>query len=489
MSKIHLPKIRAEYAEDLPVFGSDLEDIIGAKIVPGEDLTDDRISALLPNGLDDLWTDARKKTSVNENNYAKLLREYYHLQYNNGIFYTREGRMTDEMLAYQIWQTMQAYPDIRIDTNVERTITKIINATKIAATVESMKADENIIPFANGDFYVNEWEFHHMSFSSCPYRFPIKLKPNAESTPFFDKWMDDLFTKEDQEVVLEFMAYCLIPSTKCQKALFLVGEGGTGKSVIGVILESILGGSIMSISNTAEFLEDKFKEAELENKLVLYDDDLDDSALSNTGKYKKLITNTISITAERKFRNPFTFKPFARLISCCNEMLSSETDNTEGFWRRLLPILVKPKAENFEPDLHFYEKISAEAEDIAMILLLKLKALKERKWELPVSSRTVRYLATKQSEGNPFPQFLNDCFEFGTDYRVSTKDIVDKYNLWRIDNSAEKKSAKQLQNWLVLAQEKYGIHTSTNIPLPDGKRVRGYVGMKLKDGQEGTIRI
>ena len=134
----------------------------------------------------------------------------------------------------------------------------------------------------------------------------------------------------------EYLGYCLVPTTKAQKALFLVGEGGAGKSVIGVILEELLGDALISTQSTQEFLQDKFKLPELEHKLVLYDDDLDSSALSETGLYKKLITNNISITADRKYGQPFKFTPHVKLVSCCNKMLIYLRQH-EWLYRRLCP--------------------------------------------------------------------------------------------------------------------------------------------------------
>lgn len=39
----------------------------------------------------------------------------------------------------------------------------------------------------------------------------------------------------------EYLGYCLIPSTKGQKMLMLIGKGGEGKSRIGVVMNTIFG--------------------------------------------------------------------------------------------------------------------------------------------------------------------------------------------------------------------------------------------------------
>lgn len=39
----------------------------------------------------------------------------------------------------------------------------------------------------------------------------------------------------------EFLGYCLLPTTKGQKMLMLIGKGGEGKSRIGLVMRSLLG--------------------------------------------------------------------------------------------------------------------------------------------------------------------------------------------------------------------------------------------------------
>ena len=132
---------------------------------------------------------------------------------------------------------------------------------------------------------------------------------------------------------------------------------------------------MLSTSNTQDFLNDKFKLPELENKLVLYDDDLDSKALEGTGFYKKLITNNVKLTVDRKYGQPFSFTPQVKLVCCCNEMLTSTYDQTDGFYRRLLPIRIKPKAQDFKPDLMFYDKIRTEVPNITLWALSGLLML------------------------------------------------------------------------------------------------------------------
>lgn len=436
-----------------------------------------------------MWLDREKKI-LNENVFAKFFRDVNNLSYSNGLFYTKDRRANPEMIQHDIWRSISEDEQITIDKDVDKTVKKLFGAVKLASTVESLKANPNVIPFKNGDYIVSEKCLKVGYKSSVPYRFPVELHTEFQKMPTFVKWLNDLFYKEDIIVIQEFLGYCLVPTTKAQKALFLVGEGGTGKSRIGVILEALLGEDAMiSISNYKEFISDKFKLAEMEHALVLYDDDLDNSALENTGVYKKLITNELSITAERKFGQPFKMRPATRFISSCNEMLVSAYDNTDGFYRRLLPIIVKPKARDFKPDPNFSDKLRAEAEGIVQWALWGLLSLIDNNWCFHESQRTIDYLNQKRGAGNHIPDFIESCLDIGEGYTVTSLDLFNVYRLWCRQNAVDAWSQRALSTWMIDNCEKYGMKYSTNVPVENGRRLRGYFGAKVNSKWINTTNL
>lgn len=453
------------------IIKNDLQEL-GIEIVENIELEEEQIIA---NYADSLFINREKKI-LNENEFAKCFTEINKLQYSNGLFYTNTGRKTEDMIAQDIWRSLDA---LSISTNVDNKTKKLLGAVKLCSTIEKLKVSENIIPFANGDLDVSKKVFYKGRYNPSPYRLHVSLEDDFPDTPNFRKWLTDLMSHDDMLVFQEYLGYCLVPNTKAQKALFLVGEGGAGKSVLGVILEAILGDAMISTPNTQEFMQDKFKLPELENKLVLYDDDLDNAALSSTGLYKKLITNNLSITADRKYGHPFKFQPFVRLVSCCNEMLTSAYDQTNGFYRRLLPIVIKPKRADFKPDPQFYDKIRKEANGIVGFALEGLFRLINRGWELAESSSTKDYLNDKKAIGNHFPDFLETVFDYEDNAVVSSADLKRVYEVWCSKNACVPRKDRALQTYLIDNSEKLNIKYSTNV-MVNNTRLRGYKGLKIK---------
>ena len=440
---------------------------------------------------DAIWVDEKKKI-LNENTFARMFCDINKCIFYNGVFYTKFGKETDDTMEKCIWQSLES---AGIATNVAAKAKKLKDAIRLAAIPDNehkFKIDPNIIPFKNGIFNIAKMEFVGGRSMTYPYRLPVELPVNMSSTPNFEKWLNDLFEPEDQNTIRQFLGYCLVPNTKAQKSLFLVGEGGAGKSVIGVILEEMLGDAMLSTSNTQDFLNDKFKLPELENKLVLYDDDLDSKALEGTGFYKKLITNNVKLTVDRKYGQPFSFTPQVKLVCCCNEMLTSTYDQTDGFYRRLLPIRIKPKAPDFKPDLLFYDKIRQEVPMITLWALIGLLGLQSRNWELPESQRTKNYLAARRDLSNYYPLFMESVFDFNyPEGRVLMNELDDLHEAWCRDNSFTATSFNRLKKWLLDNAEKYNI-TYQKAIRKDNKVTTGYAGLKIKDTwilPSGNIRL
>ena len=73
-------------------------------------------------------------------------------------------------------------------------------------------------------------------------------------------------------------------------SLMLIGKGGEGKSRIGLVMRSLLGDS-MNTTSIQKVESNRFSRADLENKLLMVDDDMDMSALPKTNYIKSIVTS------------------------------------------------------------------------------------------------------------------------------------------------------------------------------------------------------
>ena len=66
----------------------------------------------------------------------------------------------------------------------------------------------------------------------------------AAATTRWLQFLNELLYEEDIPALQEYIGYCLLPVTKAQKMLLMVGKGGEGKSRIGLILRELFGSSM-----------------------------------------------------------------------------------------------------------------------------------------------------------------------------------------------------------------------------------------------------
>ena len=469
--------------------GLDLDKLLNGDNVPIESLIkinheevvtcDSHIEELHENSF---YQDDKGNLKLNDGVFARLYMVVNKIVFANGAFYSPDGMQSVGLVQNEVLESISD----RMTTNIASNTKKVVDALKITAYHDNFDfADKMLIPFANGDMELNgtkEWVFTLDGKQPVPYRLPVNFIPLTQprKTPYFDKWLNDLFTPEDIVTIQEYIGYCLLPTTRGQKCLLLIGDGGIGKSVISDILTAIFGKSLTAPNDTQQFLADKFKLAELENQLVFYEDDLSDKHLEETGVFKKLITNQTYLTADRKNEQPFKFKPYCRFIMCGNDMLASKYDKTDGFYRRLLPIRVKPKDPNRKNIPDMGARVAREAEGIIQWALVGLKRLMDNNWQFTVSERSDQYLNGYKAMSDHFPDFVEDVFTMGKDKSFTITELQSAYKTWCRRNAATPCSDRVVTRWFANNSEKYGLESTNNIRV-EGTRFRGYTGAEISE--------
>ena len=439
--------------------------------------------------------------AINYGRFTDIFAQINKLTYCNGQFYTPTGAITAASIRKDIAYTLQNWGwTSKLDTPTN----SLFQTIKDKFSTDSMPIDTSCIPLQNGDLYLKspQWEFHQGEYKQTPYRLPVALTSEDAPAPLFHKWLNDLFTPEDQRTMQQMAGYLLIPSTRCQEAFFLVGEGGAGKSVLGVILEALFGNAYTSIT-TGDLVTKQFQLSQAENKLVLYDDDLGTAALTETSTLKKLITADQAIPAERKFADPYNFRNYSRIVACANFMLSALYDDSDGFWRRLHPIQILPKDKSRKTIRNFGQMIvQQESQQILRWALRGLKHLIDNDWNIYWSDRSLEYLGKVRTEGNYIAEFFQDCLDVNPQGDVTSAELWDVYQRWCKDNGTDSKSARKFQldfkkitdGRVILVDTSGNDYVSNQVVMcpkvsRNGKYLRGYSGISIKNEWKLNFKI
>lgn len=427
---------------------------------------------------DIITEDKNGNPRINYKKFVDVFAKINNVVYCNGVFYNPDGVVSAQSLRRDIANSLgDAGWQGRIDTPTNA----IYQSLKDMYTVDELPVNEKVIPLANGDLHIGkgEWVFRLGEKKHSPYRLSVNYVPAEKPMPLFNKWLNDVFAPEDIPTVQEIMGYCLVPTTAAGEAFFIVGDGEAGKSGLGTILMGILGNASVSVE-TQQLVTKQFQVADVEHKLLAYDDDLGSAALSETGLLKKLITADTPIRAERKYCDPHQFNSYCRILASANFMLSSLYDDSNGFFRRLHPILVKPKAPDRKVINKFYELIlEQEKEQIFKWALVGLRRVMNNGWKISWSERSRNYMKATKSNAVHFEDFFNETCEVATNCDTTIAELKKLYYKWCTENGIKEASDRRLSNWFADNAEKIGVERSEHLAR-NGKRLRGYRNLKIK---------
>lgn len=427
---------------------------------------------------DIITEDKNGNPRINYKKFVDVFAKVNNVVYCNGVFYNPDGVVSSQSLRRDIANSLgDAGWQGRIDTPTNA----IYQSLKDMYTVDELPVNEKVIPLANGDLHLTkgEWVFRLGEKKHSPYRLSVNYVPAEKPMPLFNKWLNDVFAPEDIPTVQEIMGYCLVPTTAAGEAFFIVGDGEAGKSGLGTILMGLLGNASVSVE-TQQLVTKQFQIAEVEHKLLAYDDDLGSAALTETGLLKKLITADTPIRAERKYCDPHQFNSYCRIVASANFMLSSLYDDSNGFFRRLHPILVKPKAPDRKVINKFYELIlEQEREQIFKWALIGLRRVMNNGWKITWSERSRNYMKATKSNAVHFEDFFNETCEVAVNEDTTTAELKKLYSKWCAENGVTAASERRLANWFADNSEKIGFQRSVHIKR-NGKELRGYMHLKIK---------
>jgi putative DNA primase/helicase len=171
---------------------------------------------------------------------------------------------------------------------------------------------------------------HHPDYLSTV-RIPVEYNPQA-TCPTVDKFFETTLPKDCQELAEELFGYALIPNVIFEKAFMLTGSGANGKSTFLTLLEKFVGTDNVSKIPLQELDENRFKRAEMFGKMVNLFADLSPRAVQDSAYFKTIVSGDM-IDAERKYKKPFFFRPFARLVFSANRLPQS-FDTSFAYYRR-----------------------------------------------------------------------------------------------------------------------------------------------------------
>ena len=417
------------------------------------------------------WFDGK---NINEVMFCQYFLQLHPMKCVRGRLFTVDGIVEDEGEISQM-----ILDEVRgcLTNGVAKAVSNLLASLKLMAYSPPLPVETDRIHVANGTYFLNGTFTEDKTY--CNNRLKVAYNPNAPQPKRWLHFLSDLLVPEDIPTLQEYLGYCLIPSTKGQKMLMLIGKGGEGKSRIGLVMRSILGDS-MNTTSIQKIENNRFSRADLESKLLMVDDDMDMSALPKTNYIKSIVTAECKMDLERKGVQSYQSQLYARFLCFGNGALTALHDQSDGFFRRQIVLTTKDRPADRTDDPFLVEKLMSEMEGIFLWCLEGLHRLLANNYQFTISGQAIENVETVKRSSNNVIEFLQSegyiCFK--ADAQASSKAIYEAYKLWCEDNVRKPMSANRLSSELAQNERLYNVEATNNIHV-NGKRVRGFIGIEV----------
>lgn len=412
---------------------------------------------------------------IDESVFCQEYLYYNKLIYHEGAFFDVDGKITDMMkLRTSVYEMVGPF----VTSNVHRRVDSLLETMKIVAYRPSLDCDPEVIHVANGAFDLNGPFREEKTF--CRYRLPVKYNIDAPEPKRWLQFLEELLYEEDILTLQEYMGYCLLPVTHGQKMLLIIGNGGEGKSRIGVVMREMLG-NYMKHGSLSKVASSPFAQADLEHILLMVDDDLKLEALNQTNHLKTIITAETPLDLERKGIQSYQGRITARLMAFGNSSLQALHDRSRGFFRRQIILTTRDRRPDRVDDPFLGNQLKKEIEGIFLWSLVGLYRLRANDYRFTISQRAQENLRQSITEGNNVVEFMESegYFRFDPNASVTSRQLYNVYKDWCGDNIHTPLSARSFWAYLNQNAEFYGLSYSNNISIGNGKRARGFRGMRI----------
>ncbi|MBX2995420.1 MAG: hypothetical protein KF681_11375 [Bdellovibrionaceae bacterium] len=357
-----------------------------------------------------------------------------------------------------------------LDTFIDQTELGIFRAFQNGlVNIDEMLKDPDrvdIISHTPQFFNLSKIPYDYDPFASCPTWNQIveKVIPN----------------KEDQVLLQQWFGYHLMSGLSKGKMMFFEGTGANGKSVVLLVLRLMLGEENVSSIPINGFDPDKvFKLAATYGKLA--------NIVEEVGPITSRVEDTIklfvtggAITVEKKFKDPFTLNPTAKLTFATNEF-PTFNDRSSGLWRRILYIKFPVTISKKEQKPEFLEKDfwlkSGELSGVLNWALEGAKSLNDQGFlETACQKNELEMLKMNSDLLRPWVQ---DNFEGDPNAKEPTKNILNLFSEAIRNSHLPRLSQRDLFKE-IQAQFPKSFRPPNAIQDKDGARKRVVCGIRIR---------
>lgn len=391
-----------------------------------------------------------------------------------------EQLMSDEQMeAYQEFLAAKAYQSFAVRRRDSKNITSTLKETHpmLEISPRDLDADCFLLCTPEATYDLRKGMAGAREHSADDFITKItSVSPGSKGAQLWQDNLDLIFQKDQQliDYVQMICGLAAIGKVFVEALIIAYGDGRNGKSTFWNAISRVLGlysGNISADTLTVGCRRNiKPEMAEVKGKRLLIAAEMQEGARLNDSTVKQLCS-TDDVFAEKKYKDPFSFKPCHTLVLYTNH-LPRVSASDDGIWRRLIVIPFNAKIEGKADIKNYGEYLYENAgESILAWIIEGAKKVIALDYQIPVPDCVTKAIDEYRSQNDWFGHFLDEKCDVDESFKESSSALYQAYRNYSLDCNEYVRSTADFY----FALEKAGFERLTL------NRKRYFKGLKIHD--------
>ena len=353
-----------------------------------------------------------------------------------------EQLMNDQQMeAYQEFLAAKAYQTFAIKRRDSKNITSTLRESHPILEISPRDLDSNPFALCTPKATYDLRKGMAGAREHSPEDFITKITAVSPSQKGQQIWLDclGLIFQNNQPLIDYVQMICglaAIGKVYVEALIIAYGDGRNGKSTFWNAVSRVLGlysGNISADTLTVGCRRNiKPEMAEVKGKRMLIAAEMQEGSRLNDSTVKQLCS-TDDVFAEKKYKDPFSFKPCHTLVLYTNH-LPRVSASDDGIWRRLIVIPFNAKITGKSDIKNYGEYLFDNAgESILAWIIEGARKVIELDYQIPVPACVQKAIDEYRSQNDWFGHFLADKCEVDDSYKESSSALYQTYRNYSLD--------------------------------------------------------
>lgn len=370
-----------------------------------------------------------------------FIKKYPQTCYGLGEWRRYDGGAWPSLPEIRIKAEVQAlackHPKLTVTAGAVASITELIRQ-RVAISDLRFDANPNIIVFRDCVLDLQSWDkVPHSPDHYVTNRLAFDYDPEAR----LPEWDRFLTTLPHAGFMQEFAGLCMTPETKYEIALWLWGPPGGGKSTYIEALCAMLGAKAC-VLGLSEIERSQFALSQLPGRTLAVSTELPGRLVRASHIINAIISGEL-MPVERKYLDPYTIRPHAKIIWGMNVLPSIGMEGV-GMFRRILPIHF-PSIPEPERDPKLKEAILRSPMAVANWALAGLREI-QAKGTIEIPPELLIARDTYRESNDLTFNFINETCERDVEKSVKTTTLYSKFRSWCLHSGFRARTIQEFRS-------------------------------------------